>query len=231
VRLAAAILLVLALAAPLAACGGDSEPKGPAPESIVRRATAKTAAQKSFHFKLNVENPPASSDGLSLTFADGDLVVPDRLKAKVAGTFNGIPLSSQVVFAGPRQFLRNPITGTWQSFTTKTSPIAFFAPAKGVLAAIRGIHDLSLDGTRTVGGVETYHLTGKVAARDLTGFLGNPPSDRQVDAELDVGKDDHLLRRLRLVGPIADGEPDDVARTVDVSNYGEHVTIEAPAGS
>ena len=100
-----------------------------------------------------------------------------------------------------------------------------------MLAAVRGVHDLKLDGTTTVNGVECYHLTGKVKARDLTGFLGNPPSDREVDAELDVGKRDFLLRRLRLAGPIAEGEPDDVVRTVDVSRYGERVTIEAPTGS
>jgi len=229
VRPVAALVPLLVLA--LAGCGGNGEPKGPAPQTIVNRATAETAAQKSFHFKLNVENPPASSSGLSLTFADGDLRVPDRLKAKVSGTFAGIPLSSQVVFAGERQFLENPITGNWQSFSTKTSPIAFFSPAKGVLAAIRGIHDPKLYGTGEIGGVETYHLTGKVKARDLTGFLGNPPSDREVDAELDVGKDDYLLRRLRLIGPIAEGEPDEVVRTVDVSRYGQHVAIEAPAGS
>ena len=122
-RVAAALLLVLALPA----CGGNDAPAGPSPQTIVTRSIARTGAQKSFHFKLNVENPPASTSGLSLTFADGDVVVPDRLKAKVAGTFSGIPITSRVVFAGPRQFLENPLTGKWQSFSTETSPIAFFS--------------------------------------------------------------------------------------------------------
>jgi hypothetical protein len=223
-----AVVALLLLAA-LAGCGGDSKPEGPSAASIVDRAVAETGAEKSFHFKLNVENPPESASGLNLTFADGDLVVPDRLRAKVAGSFNGIPLSSEIVFAGPKQFLKNPLTGSWQSFSTSTSPIAFFSPAKGVLAAIKGVTDLEVAGSETVGGVECWHLTGKVKARDVTGFLGNPPSDTPVDADLYVGKQDHLLRRLRLSGPVADGEPDDVVRTVDVTRYGEQVTIEAPA--
>ena len=227
-RPAALLLVVLALG--LAGCGGGgSQADMPSAATIVQRATARTGAQKSFHFKLDVANPPASSSGLNLTFADGDVVVPDRLKAKVAGTFNGIPLSSHVVFAGPRQFLQNPLTGQWQSFSTTTSPVAFFSPAKGVLAAIRGVTDLEVVGARTVGGVECYHLTGKVEARHLTGFLGNAPSSREVDADLDVGKDDSLLRRLRLAGPVTDADRADVVRTVDVSKYGERVTIEAPA--
>lgn len=225
-RFAAAAVVLVAV---LAGCGGNSAPAGPSPQSIVKQSIARTGAEKSFHFRLDVTNPPDSTSGLSLTFADGDVVVPDRLKAKVSGSFNGVPLSSEIVFAGPRQFLRNPLTNQWQGFSTNTSPIAFFSPAKGVLAAIRGVTDLKLAGTETVGGVECWHLTGKSKARDLTGFLGNAPSDREVDADLYVGKSDHLVRRLRLSGPVADGEPKDVVRTVDVSRYGEHVTIEAPA--
>jgi hypothetical protein len=222
------LLVPLLLAVTLAGCGGGSTPAGPSPEQIVQQTTEATAAQKSFHFKLNVENPATSTDGLNLSFADGDVTVPDRLKAKVAGTFNGIPLTSQIVFAGPKQFLVNPLTGRWQSFATKTSPIAFFSPAKGVLAAIEGTTGLKLEGTQTVGGVECYDVRGTIKARALTGFLGNPPSDAEVGAQLLVGKDDSVLRRLELSGPIADGEPDDIVRTVELSRFGQRVAIEAP---
>jgi hypothetical protein len=224
-------ILLIALAAALAGCGGGSKSEGPPPETIVKQTIAATGRQKSFHFKLDVENPPQSTSGLNLTFAEGDVVVPDKLKARAAGTFQGIPLSTEIVFDGPKQYLKNPIGGQWQSFSTTTSPVKFFSPAEGVLAAVRGVTDLELAGAETVGGVETYHLTGKVKARDLTGFLGNTPSDRPVDADLYIGEDDSLLRRLRLTGPVQDADPAGVVRTVDVSRYGERVRVEAPAGS
>ena len=63
----------------------------------------------------------------------------------------------------------------------------------------------------------------------MAGFLGNPPSDREADAEIDVGKEDGLLRKLTLSGPIAADEPDDAERTVTLSRFGEQITIEAPA--
>ncbi len=222
-------LPLLLLAAALSGCGGGGKTAAPSAQSISERTTTETAAQKSFHFKLEVEHPAPSDSGLSLTLADGDVVVPDRLKAKVAGTFNGIPITSQIVFAGPKQYLLNPLSGTWQSFTTETSPVAFFSPAKGVLVAVKGATDLVVDGTQTVGGVECDRLVGKIKARDVTGFLGNPPSDREADAEIVVGKDDGLLRKLTLSGPNADGEPSDIVRTVTLSKFGEQVTIEAPA--
>lgn len=224
-------LFFLLIVAALGGCGGSGSgtPSDPSPESIVARTTTETGAQKSFHFKLEVRNPAPSNSGLSLTFADGDVIVPDRLKAKIAGTFNGIPITTQIVFAGPKQYLLNPLSKSWQSFNTSTSPIAFFSPAKGVLAAVKAATDLELDGTRTVGGVESYHLVGKIKARDVAGFLGNAPSDLEADAEIDVGKDDGLLRKLTLSGPIAADEPDDAERTVTLSRFGEQVTIEAPA--
>ena len=222
-------LYFLLIAAVLGGCGGDSSSKDPSPESIVERTTTETGAQKSFHFKLDVENPAPSSSGLSLTFAEGDVVVPDRLQAKVAGTFNGIPITTRIVFAGPKQYLLNPLSKSWQSFSTKTSPIAFFSPAKGVLAAVKGATGLELDGTRTVGGVESYHLVGKVKARYVSDFLGNEPSEREADAEIDVGKDDGLVRQLTLSGRIVDDEPDEAKRTLTLSRFNEQVTIEAPA--
>ena len=222
-------LSFLLVVAALGGCGGSSTSDEPSPESIVERTTAETGAQKSFHFKLEVESPAPSSSGLSLTFADGDIVVPDRLKAEIAGTFNGIPISTQIVFAGPKQYLLNPLSKDWQSFSTSTSPIAFFSPAKGVLAAVKGATGLEVAGTRTVGGVESYHLVGKLEARYVSDFLGNEPSDREADAEIDVGKDDGLVRKLTLSGPIAADEPDNAKRTLTLSRFNEQVTIEAPA--
>lgn len=218
----------LLVAVALAGCGGGGTTAAPKPEAIVAKAVAATAKQRSFHFKLTVDNPAASSSGLSLTRAEGDVIVPDRVKADIAGTYSGIPLTSKIVFTGPEQFLLNPLSGSWQRFTTKTSPIGFFSPATGVLKAVKGATGLSLAGTETVGGVDTYKLVGKVGARSVTGFLGNPPSDLQADAEIFVGKDDSLLRELKLTGPIAAGEPSGIARTVVLSRYGESVTIEAP---
>lgn len=223
-------LSLLLIVAVLGGCGGgSSSSEDPSPESIVERTTTETGAQKSFHFKLDVENPAPSSSGLSLTFADGDIVVPDRLKAEIAGTFNGIPITTEIVFAGPKQYLLNPLSKDWQSFSTDTSPLAFFSPAKGVLAAVKGATGLRVAGTRTVGGVESYHLVGKLEARYVSDFLGNEPSDREADAEIDVGKDDGLVRKLTLSGPISEDEPDNAKRTVTLSRFNEQVTIEAPA--
>jgi hypothetical protein len=63
----------------------------------------------------------------------------------------------------------------------------------------------------------------------VTPILGNEPTGRLVDLELWIGKEDSILRRLRLSGPISDDEADDIVRTVEISQFDEPFAIEPPA--
>ena len=224
ILLAASLLLALAAAG----CGGGKKAKQLSVGEIVAQTAKKTAALKSFHFVFKVENAPSGRPGLNLTFADGDLIVPDKLRASVAGTLSGISLKSEIVFVGPKQFLKDPLTQTWRTLETKTSPVAFFDPAKGVLAVIKGASKLELAGSESVGGADSYRLKGVVRARDVTAILGNPPSDKLVNVELWVGKSDLVLRRIRLEGPVSAGEAANIARTVEISSFDKSVKIEPP---
>jgi hypothetical protein len=57
------------------------------------------------------------------------------------------------------------------------------------------------------------------------------PSDLEVPVLLWIGEEDSLLHRIEVSGPVAEGEPDDVLRVVEISRFDEPVTIEAPEGS
>jgi len=223
-------VLVLVLVAAGCGGGGSKAPTAttPSAEQVVRQTAEKTGALETFHFAFDTKNPAASTSGLNLTSGEGDVKVPDRLDASVAGTLSGVSLTSEVVFAGEQQFLKNPLTGEWQRFDTATSPVAYFDPAKGVLAVVEQARNLKLDGSETVDGVDCYRLTGTVSARDVAKFLATKPSDRSVDVELYVGKDDLLLREVRVLGPVASGEPSDIERDVRLSRFDEPVSIEAP---
>lgn len=223
-RLAVAGAVVCALL--LAGCGGGGGAKQPSAAEIVSQTTTKTAAVRSFHFALKVENAPASSSGgLSLSRADGDLAVPDRLQATISGTLSGVPLESQLVIIGRRDFLKDPLSQKWREVDIKTTPLRFFDPRKGVLAILKGATALTRVGVDKVGGVDAYHLHGKVPARRVAALLGNAAASGLDPVELWVGKDDLVLRRVRV------REAGGVARTVEISRLGAPVTIEAPTPS
>jgi lipoprotein LprG len=220
---ASALLLVL-----VTGCGGAG---GPAAAQIVSQSAAKTATVKSFHVLVTIDNVPASKSGISVTYLDGDLAVPNDLRAKISGTLSGVPLNSELIVAAGGTFLKNPFSGKWQTVSVGTNPIAFFDPAKGALAVIKGATDVSKDGSEDVGGTASYRLKATVPANALTPLLGNAPGTKSLPVELWIGKQDLLLRRIRLSGPISPAEPANAVRTVELSAFGESVHITPPATS
>lgn len=222
--LASALLAAVALG--LAACGGGA--KGPPAAEIVAAATKATAAQKTFHFVFDEQHGPVSKTGLHLIFAEGDIAVPGRIKADVQGTFVGVPLRSQLIVASGRTYLRNPFTQTWQTVSVGTNPVAFFDPAKGVLAVIGGATQVKSAGSEKVGGEDAYHVRGKIPVSAISPILGNPPSPRLVDVDLWIGKQSSRLLRVRISGPVEQGDPAGAVRTIDLSRYGQVVAIKPP---
>lgn len=215
------------LLAGVAASCGDSGQKESAPE-IVARAASATKAEKSFHFVFDEKNGPTSTSGIHLVFAEGDIVVPDKVKADVSGTFQGVPLRSQLVVVAGSYFLKDPFTGKWRKVSASTNPVAFFDPAKGVLAVITNASQLELLGTEKVGTADAYHLRGKTTLASIAPLLGNPPGTRLVDVELWVDKKTDRLVRLRLSGQVEKGDPAGAVRTVEISRYGVVTPITAP---
>jgi hypothetical protein len=219
---------VLALAALAAGCGGSD---GPPPEELVAQTAEQTAAVESFHLVVNVENVPTPPGGLGLSFVDGDIAVPDRMKARVGGTFSGVPISTDLVVVGDRHWLRIPLIGSWEEVDVSATVEQFLDPSEGVLRVVEGASDLSDEGSEEVGGVDTHHLSGTVPAEEVAELLAVEATAESVPVELWIGKDDLLLRRVRLTGPIGEGEGEDAVRTVELSAFGERVEIEPPVSS
>jgi hypothetical protein len=209
----------------LPGCGGGSSV-----DEIIRASIEKTSVVRSFHFTLDVQNQPPSTSGLQLAAAEGNVSVPDRLRADVSGTFSGVALTSQLVVVGGTTVIKDPLTSAWRKVNVNTSPIPFFDPANGVLAVMRDARELEQAGSEEVGDVSTHRLRGSVTVAQITPLLGNPPSGETVDVTFWIGKDDAILRRVRVDGSINPGEPANVFRVLEISRFDEPVAIELPAG-
>jgi LppX_LprAFG lipoprotein len=211
-------------------CGGGGGKEAPAPPThvIVARGVERTAALKSFHFDLKVEHAPSGAPGLTVTAAQGDLLVPDRLRAQINGTFSRTPVQTEIITVGDRSFLRDPLTKQWRPFAGGPAAGAL---VRGVPAVIARAGGLKNTGSEKVGGVDTYRLSGQVPAAQVAPLLGLKPSGRIVSFTVWIGSDDFRLRRVRVEGPVGKGEPDDIVRTVELSGFDKHVTITPPGVS
>ncbi len=221
------VLVVLA-----SGCGGDGGDDGRTAAELVSRAAGAFEKTESFHIVYDLANAPSGGSGLRLTHAEGDVAVSDGvqegIELDVAGTFSGIPLESQLVIVEGDGFLRDPLTGAWRELDVTQVPGAFFDLLEGVPSVLHSIQEVGRAGEEQVDGVEATRLRGQITARRLAAFLGNTPSDALVPVELWVGRDDSLIRRIEVTGPVEEDEPDDVARTVELSAFGKSVRIERP---
>jgi len=124
---------------------------------------------------------------------------------------------------------------SWRSRTARRerkgsleSELIAVGPAKGVLAILKGAARLQTAGSDEVGGADSYRLRGEVSATDLVTLLGGRPARRDVAVGLWVGKQDLMLRRIRLAGPALESEPRSIVRTIEISNFDRVVKIEPP---
>jgi hypothetical protein len=215
----------LLLALVVAGCGGGKEAPAPPPRVIVGRDVERTAALSSLHFVFKVEHAPSGGPGLTLTFAEGDLRVPDRLRARINGTFARTPIQSEIIIIGGRSFLQDPLTKQWRPFAAAPNPGVL---VKAVPAVIRSARGLKNTGSEKVGGVECYRLSGVVRSDVVAPLVGVTASGRAVPFTIWVGKQDFRLRRVRLEGPVGENEPDDIVRSMEMSKFDEDVTITPP---
>ena len=98
---------------------------------------------------LKVENAPSGAPGLTITFAEGDLQVPGRLRARVNGTFGRAPVQTQIVAVGNKTVLQDPLSKKWRPFATGSNPAEL---VKEVPTVVKQATELANAGSEKVGG-------------------------------------------------------------------------------
>jgi len=230
--LLAMLLAGLALAA---ACGGGDEKAAPTPailppaDELLPKVVERVGAVKSFHFRLEHENglSPMPLD-LKLKTAEGDVQVPDRMKAKLEADVAGALLRVEVVGIGEEGWMTNPFSREWQPLPAGTTISAIFDPAAGIQAVAGSLQDVRVVGVEKVGGDNTYLLEGQIDSGVLKAAVPIAEPGLTVNVKVWVGVDDYNIRQVRLEGPFASGEPENIVRILILSNFDEPVSIEPP---
>ncbi|MDP7469288.1 MAG: LppX_LprAFG lipoprotein, partial [Dehalococcoidia bacterium] len=156
---------------------------------VIATASERMAGLRSFHFVLEHEGAGTPlAAGLEMRRAEGDVVVPDRLRATIDGLALGMSVQVDAVLIGDAVYMTNPLPpGNWQSFSSGTSPVGFFDPQTGVAAMLRGMADLTPLGDGDMGGATAYHISGRVPADALEAITGSSVPGAEIQAELWVG--------------------------------------------
>ncbi len=210
----------------LAACGGSSGTPPPDVNQLIKNAQAAIQLVTSYHFKLVTDNP-GNGATLPITSAEGDILVPDKLKANANALFAGNNVQVQIIAIGNQQYIL--LFGTWQETTGLLNPRTLSDPQRGVAAILGHIQNPSTPSDSTVGGRPCWKVNGKLDPAYLAGITGGgAPAGSTDDISTCIGKSDNLPYQIIIKGPAAAGDTDKTVRTFTLSNFGEQVTIEAP---
>jgi hypothetical protein len=214
----------------LVACGGDGGPDIDTTDVDVDALLASAADRMdevgSFRFELEHENGTASIvRGLQMVSAEGDVQSADTMRLKVEAKAGPLSAELEMIVLPGEGWITNPITGRWEREDIDVSE--FFDPAEGVTGLMRSITNPTIAGADTINGVDAYRVEAEVESDILTLF-GVPREGATVHLKAWIGVDDPLVYRIEAVGGIVEGEPDNLVRRLDLSDFGAQFDIQAP---
>ena len=218
--------LLCLLALLLSACGGSGSSQVPDAKQLIKEDQAAIQRVASYHFKLVTANVGTETK-LPIVSAEGDIVVPDKLKANAKTLLLGNIVQVQIIAIDNQQYIL--LFGAWQATSGLLDPRTLSDPQKGVASILGHIQNPSTPTDSTVGGRPCWQINGKLDPAYLRGITGGgAPAGSTDDITSCIGKSDKLPYQIIIKGPAAAGDTDKTVRTLTLSKFGEQVTIEAP---
>lgn len=227
------ILVVLLCLATLAvACSKDeAEPADTTedPAALLQRSAGAVQQARTFHFRLTHQNGTTPLPlSLELVSAEGDFQIPGRLAADVRGKGpGGINISTKIIAVDDQAWYTNLFTRNWDRIPgANLRDLA--DPGALVTSLLPNIENPTVADGGEVDGVDTLKVEGTIDSGELREALSFARPGHSVRVEAWIGGEDSLPRRIRLTGPLASDEDEDVQRQLDLSQFGAPVQINPP---
>ena len=207
---------------------------GPKPTAQQLIAAVKKNFNKvnAFHVVMQVQNAgtaSSSSGQIEIRTADGDVIMPDKVKAQATVVLSGQAVTVKLVSIGDTQYITDPITGQWRVIKGLLDPRTLTNPNTGIISLPSKVQNVTQPTVDNVNGVPCWRITGQLDAKYLSFFTGGGvPAGTMVQTSACVGKADGLPYQVKVTGEAAVGDTAQTVRLFNISNYNENITITAP---
>jgi hypothetical protein len=202
----------------------------PTAQQIISTMQKNFRSVTAFHVLMKVDNLGAAPDGsIQIRSANGDVLMPDKVKAQANVLLSGQVVTINLVSIGSTQYITDPITGQWRVVTGVLNASTLTNPNTGILSLASKLTNLSTPKQDAVNGVPCWRVTGQLPASAIA-FLtgGGVPAGTMLSTSLCAGVADGLPYQLVVTGQAAKTDTEQTTRTFTISNYNENVTITAP---
>ncbi len=223
--------LALALAVMAAGCGSSSTADTLPPDvgGILEAAVEAMGSVDTVSFTMERSGAPVEIQDLEFVGAEGRYAAPESADALLSMKAGDLTVQLGTIAVGERVWLTNPLTGAWEELEVGTgfNPAIVFDPRRGWVPLLaEDLSDPALVGTERVGGVESYHFTGTIAARRIEALTAGlvPPQDVAAELWFDVATG--RIVAVAFTTAVADG---DAHWRIGLTDYGDPVEITPPA--
>jgi hypothetical protein len=138
-----------------------------------------------------------------------------------------------VINVGDKTWITNPLENGdhYQPLPNGVQTAAIFGSGGGLLTATQAMVGAQADGNERLGNVDTVVVRGNLDAGRLQSVASDAQSGLPVATRVWIGRQDGLIYRIRIDGPLSPNEPKNIVRQVDLSQFDEKLDIEPPAGA
>ena len=238
VRRRRSLLLLLALLPPLVFVGGSralaqegTPAASPAAVDLLREASRRLAETATVHFDLDVEGDTFldGDENIRLLEAEGDLSRPDRVRASFQAQVLGQNITLQLITVGDQTWTTDLLTGEWQPAPPEFAyrPSVLFDNQEGIGPVMGRVEEAEQLEDEEIDGREAYHVRATVPEETIGPLTYQTMVGSPVTVDLWIDRETYDLLRARLSEPPAEGK-EPATWTLDLSDHGEQVTIEAP---
>ena len=202
----------------------------PAAQQILTAIQKNFRSVNSFHVTMKVANLGTTSGSqIQIRSADGDVIMPDKVKAQANVLFSGQPVTVKIISIGNSQYLTDPITGQWRVVKGILNASTLTNPDTGIISLSSKLQNVSGPTDDVINGIPCWRVNGLLDAKYLAFFTGGGvPAGTKLQTSVCAGKSDGLPYQLSVVGQAAKSDTSQTSRTFNISGYNEHTTITVP---
>lgn len=229
-RTAWMVLPVLALLAPLAACGGGSGDSGLSPAKTVAEAKTHLDDTKGVHFSISSDDVPKGVT--TLVKADGVLTRAPAFKGTITVPVLGTQADIGIVAVDGEVYAKLPFTSHYQTVDPSDygvpDPATLLDPDTGISSLLPATEGLK-KGDSVRGGSDNKSVlteySGTVPGADVAKVLPGASGDFTATYTID---DHQILSKAVITGHFNGDKVAANTYTVTVSDYGTDETITKP---
>jgi LppX_LprAFG lipoprotein len=226
----ACVLLFAGCSLPWQHSNAQSSGAKPTTQQLLAALQKNFRSVSAFHVVMQANNTgTAATERIQILNANGDVVMPDKVKAQATVILSGQSVTVNLVSIGSNQFITDPITGQWRVIKGLLDSRTLTDPHTGLSALVGKVQNLSQPSDDSVNGVPCWRMTGQLDAKYLAFFTGGGvPPGTMLSTTACIGKTDMLPYQLKVTGKAAVGDLANTSRTFLISNYNENISITAP---